>query len=211
MKEFDYRGSTEEWSNQYWFTGAPPAGDGGWRALFDEIANLEKTVYTSLVTIVGGYGYADNAPGSAAVWGVDLRQAPNVTIPGTLPAGTTTPHPGDVAIWVRWRTSRRSLKGKPVFLRKYFHDARDPASIEGDIADPVQSAALDAFADSLGSGTLGFTVAAQGHPDEVIVERGVAEFVTTRTLKKRGKRKKAETVSSSAPSVSQPASSSPFS
>jgi len=191
IKEFDYRGTVEQWTNKYWFTGSPPSGEGAWRSLFDQITNAESNIYTNAVSIVGGIGYDDNTPNAPAAWGYDIRGQGDPVIAGKLPEGDSEASPGDTAVFCWWLTSRRSNPGgKPVYLRKYFHDARNQIGQPHDAVATAQHNVLLAFADGLGNGSFGYTVAAQGHPDESIITTGAGPWITTRTLKRRGKRKK---------------------
>lgn len=197
VKRFFYRGdATEEFSNQYWFQGAStPTDTAGWRALFDALVLQEKTLYTSLVTIVRGYGYDSSAEHVPAVWSVDLTQAPNTVVPGTMATTGSIPAPGDAAVWIRWKTDKLTSKGKPIYLRKYYHDARIPTA-GGDAVHSTQQTALNAFGLKLRDGTFlgGQTVRGPGSPKMpagtsiTLLGHGVSSYATTRTLKRRPKR-----------------------
>lgn len=198
IKRFTYRGDpTEEYSNTYWFTGAAPATSTLWRTLFDALVTQEKTCYQAAVNVVRGYGYNDDSghKGVAgesvapAAWTVDLTVAPNTIVPGTGSFGSVYVPPGDLAVWLRWKTSRLSVKGKPIYLRKYFHPAYLPTSGSGEAILPAQSTALLALGAKLRDGSFldSRTVTAPGHTD-VLVGHGVSSWLTTRTLKRRGKR-----------------------
>jgi len=201
VKKFPYRGDpTEEFSNTYWFTGTVPANDTEFLALFNALVAQEKTVYSADVTIIRGYGYNDNTghrstdpPGTdvaPSVWTRDLVAA-SATVPGTLVPTGGAQQSGDTAVWARWKTSRRTNPGgKAIYLRKYFHDVF--ATISGSAADqvlPAQKSALLAFAAKMWDGTFidARKITAAGQTD-VILGANASSYVTTRTLKRRGKR-----------------------
>jgi len=191
-KSFDYRGEPEEWSNKYWFTDTEPWNATQFRTVFDNIVTHEKALYSSATTVVSGYGYNDNAEDAHAVWSVDLTLAPNTPVSGTFVPGTAERQAGDSAIFCWWKTSRKNTRGKPIYLRKYFHDVYNEAGPPHDGVADLQRLALDAFAQGLYSETyLQVGLAAQGHPDEELIAYGAHPWITTRTLKRRGKRPKA--------------------
>lgn len=191
VKAFTYRGdANEEWSNQYWLTGPIPSDSIAWRALFDSVCATEKTLYEPPCRIVRGYGYDSDVENAPAVWSVDLTVAPNAPITGTFTGHEgLADAPGDAAVWVRWKTSRLNVKGKPIYLRKYFHAVKLDGLNNGDTVNNNQQAAYLAFGSTMMNGTLlgGRSIRSQTHA-EALQSTGVAPFITTRTLKRRGKR-----------------------
>jgi hypothetical protein len=190
IKKFTYRGQPEEFSNQYWFTGGTPSGPSDWRALFDALVTQEKTCYSNATTVVRGYGYASDADDATSVWSVDLTLSPDTPVAGTLVTTGGTQLPGDTAVWVKWRLTRKSTKGRNVYLRKYFHDAyRSNSSGVPDNTMPQQVTNLTAFANKLKDGTFldARTVTARGHVDTVVAV-AAGPYVTVRTLRRRPKR-----------------------
>lgn len=199
IKKFTYRGNTnEEYSNTYWLTGAAPTSDATWKTLFDAIVASEKVIYPSGCVVVRGYGYNDDTghkpddTGSVApaVYSVDLVAAA-ATVPGTLVIGAFPAAPGDAAVWARWKTSRvTSPGGKAIYVRKYFHPAYCSATSGGDTILPAQRTGLLAHAAKMWDGTLNASsqkVTTPGRQD-VILGANASTYVTTRTLKRRGKR-----------------------
>lgn len=197
IKRFTYRGVAEDYSNTYWFTGSVPSDAAAWRALFNAVANQEKTLFPSTVTIVGGYGYADDTGHksgdtgtvSPAVWSVDLTVSPETPVAGTYVISGYQAMPGDDAVWIRWKTSRLNSKGKAIYLRKYYHPAITSTGGSTDNVATAQITALNAVGAKLQDGTFldARTVTAPGHTD-TILSHGASAYVTTRSLKRRGKR-----------------------
>jgi hypothetical protein len=187
IKEFTYRGdANEEWSNHYWLSGSDPADSAAWRTLFDALVTEEKKLYPPTTKVVAGYGYTSTADDRTAVWSVDLKVAPNTVVAGTY-SGFGDVNPGDTAVWVRWGLDRLNSKGKRIFLRKYFHPGLS-ASAAPDTVHADQIAALTAFGNKLRDGSFtGGRKITDTHGTNV-VGSGVSQFITTRTLKRRGKR-----------------------
>lgn len=196
VSRFLYRGATEEYSNQYWFNGAAPGSDAAWKTLADAIIAQQKTVVPSLVTLIRAYGYT--APPTPPdhpttfppnVWSYDYLAA-GQSVPGTFTTGTGFPLPGDDAVWLRWRTTRKTNPGgKPIFLRKYYHPAMNlPASPDPILA--AQKTALEtmgaAFVTGLVAGA--YKLVDKYHSDDIVSQPVASAYVTTRTLRRRGKR-----------------------
>lgn len=187
IKKFTYRGdATEEFANGYHFSGSVPADSTAWQALFDALVVQEKTVYPAAASVVQGYGYATDNPADNSVWSYDLHASP---VAGTLDMTAGLQAAGDLAVWVRWKTSRLNTKGKPIYLRKYFHPACQLDSTHPDTVKAGQVTALNAFGTKLMDGSFidGRTIRSQTHT-ETILSRSCSAYVTTRTLKRRGKR-----------------------
>lgn len=192
IKRFTYRGNAnEEYSNKYLLTGSTPANSTAWRTLFDAVVAEEKKLYKSNVQVIAGYGYDSPLDTAHAVWSVDLTVTPNSPVNGTY-AGGGIMAPGDSAVWVRWGLDRLNSKGKRVYLRKYFHPAPiDTVQNSGNGGDAIMAAwitaaaAFGAFMDG-SAGALGRTIT--DRLGTATVGHAVSSFVTTRTLKRRGKR-----------------------
>ena len=187
VKRFSYRGdASEEWSNKYLLTGSTPADSAAWRALFDALVLEEKKLYRVQTSVVAGYGYNSAAEDAHAVWNVDLDIAPNTPVPGTM-AVAGDRFSGDQACWVRWGLDRMNSKGKRVYLRKYFHDGtRDSVNIDNPA--PGYVTALAAFGTKLRDGSFVGGRVITDHLGTAVVGSGVSSYMTTRTLKRRGKR-----------------------
>lgn len=189
VKQFTYRGDpTEEFSNRYYLSGADPPGSTEWIALFDALVAQEKTLYLSSVSVVRGYGYDDDADGAASVWTRDLVPGA-ITVPGTLSPGTGNGVSGDVAWQVRWKTSRLSSTGKAIYLRKYFHGGLCLAADRDKVGTECITAG-GAFGAKMRDGSFldGRTVRAAGQSSETFLGHSVPVYLTTRTLKRRGRR-----------------------
>jgi len=199
VKRFSYRGdANEEFSNTYWFTGAPPGTDANWDALRTALVAEEKKVYHPGVRVTRVYGYEDDTghkPGDTGAVAPAEYIYDYVVAGVTEPVGTVTSTggiilAGDNAVWCRWTTSRTtSPGGKKIYLRKYFHGACGNSAVSMDSIQPAQKTALLAFAAKLYDGTLSGTrkITTCGQTD-TITGHDASTYVTVRTLKRRGKR-----------------------
>lgn len=188
VKRFTYRDDDqEEWSSKYWLTGPPPDSDQAWLDLFNLLGNEERKCYTPQCFITRYIGYNDNADGAHSVYNLDLAQI-GAEKPGTLP--TEAGHAqmaGDQAGMISWQTSRKNSRGKWVYLRKYLHAGHIGTDV--DKVSTNTESAYNAFAQVLftGTGLQGRTLRSQKQ-DEVLQFGAGSQWVTTRTLKRRGKR-----------------------
>jgi hypothetical protein len=197
VKRFTYRGdSTEEFSNTYWFTGSTPADDAAWLALFTALTNQEKLILPARVSgdavydrpkIVRGYGYSSDADDRESVWTTDLTAGTPIAGTWDAAAANAIAQGGDTAAWIRWKTARTS-RGKAIYLRKYFHPAYTSAAA-GDTLLSAWRTLAQTFATKLADGSFldARHITGRGHSD-TIVNSGVAQYTTTRTLKRRAKR-----------------------
>lgn len=185
VKRFDYRDLPEEWSNTYHLDGVTPTSDAEWRALALAVHASEKNCYTANHVLVKAYGYA--AGNEVSVYQGDFTIGGGALTPGTLGEdGLTQRMSGDQAYWVRARVGL-SATGKKVYVRKYFHGGTRIAADVDEVPNNCKANAL-AHANLMLGGTLpgGMKwVAPQGATP---IEPAVSRYVTTRTLKRRGKR-----------------------
>lgn len=188
IKRFPYRGdSNEEYSNHYWLTGTTPADSAAWRTLFDALVTAEKTVYNNSVQVIRGYGYDSVSDDATAIWSVDLTVSPNTPVAGTLAESGIVATAGDAAVWVRWGLDRFNSKGKRIYLRKYFHPAELAAGAP-DLVPTVQKTALAALGAKLDDGSFTAGRKITDKLGTATVGHAAATYLTTRTLKRRGKR-----------------------
>lgn len=190
IKQFSYRGNDEEWGNTYFFTGPEPSSDTEWKALADAVIADETAIYDSTVEVVRAIGH--KAGDSVAVWGYDYASGSGA-VPGTFTGGGTGDRcSGDVAVWVRWHTDQLTSRGKPIYLRNYFHGAYavGTSATTRDQVHADQRTALEALGAAWNAG---YTV--DGTDRERTGPHGVtggtvasSAYLTTRTLKRRGRR-----------------------
>jgi hypothetical protein len=136
-KTFTWRGEVEEWGNTYHFVGDAPSTPSAWRGLVDALVTLEKTVLDYQVSIERAICYEDTDHSS--VYSYDLSAFSGV-VAGTFnsTAESCDKQEGGTSYMARWDTGRRSSKGKPIYLRKYWH----PAINDEGSPDAVASALL---------------------------------------------------------------------
>lgn len=183
VQTFTYRGAPEEWSNKFHFQGSAPSDPAGWRSLADAFIAEWKLALTDVVTIVRVLCYTDTD--NPAVYTYDLASFAG-TVAGNISTGASADllESGDVAGLIRWNTGRVSSRGKPVYLFKYLHgvmhasgarDAWRDTGTAATFANNIRSSsgAWPGLADKTGTEPVGY----------------LAEtYLTTRTLKRRGRR-----------------------
>jgi hypothetical protein len=189
VKSFDYRGAPEEWSNTYHMTGTTPATDAAWKALADAIIADEKAIYQSTCKVVRAIGHV--AGSTVAVWSYDYT-AHSDEVPGTFAGSGAAYDAGDAAVWLRWSTDQLTSKGKPIYLRSYYHNAAAAGTTPTyrDTCHADQQAALQALGDAWIAGYSDgtndhFRAGPHGAVGLVALP---STYLTTRTLERRGKR-----------------------
>lgn len=185
IKKFNYRGNpNEEWANRYMFTGPTPNGPTVWRALWDQLWTVERAILPGVIISVRAYGHISTDPDANAVWS-DTRGLTGNT--GLLDATGGTGLPGDTAVYLSLKTDRRNSKGKLVYLRKYFHGAVRQTS-DQDAVLSTQKTALNALGSVLVAGITADNRRLCDPLGNVAVDFKAGDYVTTRTLKRRGRR-----------------------
>lgn len=143
-KTFTYRGVLEEWGNTYHFVGDAPSTPSDWRDLVDDLVALEKTCLDVTVTIERAICYENTDDDS--VYSYSLAAFAG-TVAGTYSHGAASAvlQEGGSSYMARWDTGRRSTKGKPIYLRKYWHPAASQPGTP-DVVDTTLQGLVAAFA-----------------------------------------------------------------
>lgn len=180
-KEITYRGLPEITGNTYHFSGTKPTTDAGWHDLALAIWNAERTFLDGTTKFVGYLGYDAGNPHAVSIKNYNED---GTTKPTGALSGLATKAPGDMAVWVRWTTPERTSRGKRIYLRKYFHEV----PYEEDAVPSSTKALMLTYANKMIDGTLPGGVRVCGPQGAVASMPYVSPWVTTRTLKRRGKR-----------------------
>jgi hypothetical protein len=108
---------------------------------------------------------------------------------GTFVPGAGVPRmAGDQASMIWAQLDHRNVKGKYVFLRKYFHGGYIN-DLEADKIDDIYKQALVAFCNQLAGGSIVELGLWRSQKAEYpVITNDADKWVTTRTLKRRGKR-----------------------
>jgi len=188
-KSFTYRGVREHWSNTYHLDQIPP-NNADWKTVCDQIWGLEGPMLAADVQIERYLGHAPGTP-PVLVFESDIPPSGEGGIAGTfVPDATEFPTPGDAAMWVRWGTTQKTSRGKPIYLRNYYHGAFWKGT--HDTVAQRQVTQLNALGLALQTGlsVSGVTYRRAGPRGAVAQNHAAGTFITTRTLKHRGKRKR---------------------
>lgn len=183
VQTFTYRGAPEEWSNKFHFQGTAPSDPAGWRALADAFITLWKTTLTDVVTIVRVLCYEDTD--NPAVYTYTLASFSG-NVAGTIVTGSSADllESGDVAGLLRWNTGRVSSRGKPIYLFKYLHGVMHASGSRDTWRDTT-------VANTFATNVMASSGAWPGLADKtgtVPVGHLAETYLTTRTLKRRGRR-----------------------
>lgn len=187
VKKFLYRAfSDEEFSNTYHFNGGTPSDGTAWKALADAVIDDEKACYTSAASVVRAYGH--EAGNTISVWTYDY-EAHSETVAGTCTVETGGHQwAGDQAGVLQWQTADFTSRGKRIYLRKFFHSGE---SGPGSLYDALGSNCTTGY-EALGaawvSGYISSTYVIAGPNGAAGSNPEALPWVTTRTLKRRGKR-----------------------
>lgn len=184
VKRFSYRGHDEEWSNHYCLSGDAPENEGQWHTLADAVVLSEKRCYTDEVVVVRAYGYVAGTVASVAQ--IDYEGLGGTLVAGTLATSGSMPIAGDQAAWLRAHVGNSST-GKKVYVRKYFHGGRAETGAPDNVASQWKANMLLHAAVMLGE-TLPGEVKWISPSGVVPVNAKAGPYMTTRTLKRRGKR-----------------------
>ncbi len=189
IQRFSYRGDpNEEYSNTWHFRDAPPSTSADWVALFEQLATHVANAIPATHHIIRAYGYDSDADDAVSVASYDWEQNEGAK-PGVIapPAGAHQ-MAGDQAAYITWQLDQRDARGHYICARKYFHggwvSATDP-----DHLDPTYKAALQVLADAMAPGPGGNHGGIRTKKSSAPVNYSqAAGVVTTRTLRRRGKR-----------------------
>jgi hypothetical protein len=184
-KQFTYRGNNEIWSNTYHFTGSAPSSDANWDALIDALVTAEKAIHMATTFIVYASCYtADHTP---AAHTRDFNNAPDTPVAGTYSFTSSTnlvQCGGDQATWVRWKTDHRDSRGHQVYVRNYYHGF---PVVPPDGVGATYRTALATFGAAMVTGFISGAYKLSDLQGHAVSTPTVPTFVTTRTLKRRGK------------------------
>lgn len=189
-KSFLYRGAREHWSNAYHLD-VTPSDHASWLALANRVWDLEKLFLDSTVQLEVAYGHNPGSP-PTLVFENDFAPPGEGGAAGAfVPPAGSHPTPGDAAVYIRYSTTQKSVLGKPIYLWNYYHGVYYDAAA-GDLPDSNQVTALSGLATNFVSGlnVPGATPALYhraGPRGAVAQGFKVGQFITTRTLKHRGR------------------------
>lgn len=187
VHKFTYRGAVEEFSNTYHFSGTVPTSDANWLALIVAIWTKEKAAMGAEVFMSRAYGYEAGEDNSVYQADTTTSGFPGAGDGGQISASGNLKVPGDVAATVRWYTGEHSSRGKKVYCRKYFHGVYGSTTTPDNVAT-AQLTALNTYAAGMIDGTLPGGVKYCGPQGAVLSAPAASVYLTTRTLKRRGKR-----------------------
>lgn len=188
VKTFTYRGNAnEQFSNTYHFTSAPPTSDGQWLSVANQIVAIEQLVFPASVSFHSATGHSTDNPHDPATFSHDYTLTPPAPVGTYVPSASEFPIAGDQAAFVWWLMNYKSTKGKPVYLRKYLHAGYVENLPHPDNVGTKYAAALETYGNQMQSIWGGLrSVSKPGG----VSAHGHGTFITTRTLKRRGKKKK---------------------
>lgn len=191
VKSFSYRDvAGEEWSNTYHFNAVPPSNPTTWKIVVDALATAEALALPTGTTIVQAYGYATDVPTDPSVYGWNYITGGDVKSGAAAPPGDGQKIAGDQAVMFYAKLNELNSKGRSIYLRKYWHGGYCLAT-DVDKISATYKTLVQAFLTKLTTGSITeLGVWRAQRSSAAILAAGVDPWITTRTLKRRGKKKK---------------------
>lgn len=137
IKEFQYKGTLQRWSNRYHFLGGTPSDNTHWNTFMDNVVSAERAIHADTVTIVEAIGY--NAGSELPVHSKAYVSTGQLVTTGGVEC------PGDCAVLVRYNTTARSVKNHPIYLFNYYHAVFRDLAGGPDALLPGEKAALENY------------------------------------------------------------------
>jgi len=197
VKEFDYRGKREEWQSIYSFDPGAAFDDATWLIRANTVISHLQPAFDATTSFIRAYGYKPNEAVSSWVHDYTAGGATPQVGTGVFTQGTKMS--GDVAATFRFLSPEPSVKGKKVYIRKFWHGVYDESG-SPDNLNVGQMAAISSFAnawnaDQIHPGFTPWSPGVEGSGRNAVKCSGphVEPYLTTRTRHRRGKRKKTVT------------------
>ncbi len=186
VKEFEYRGEQEEWSNTYAFTGPGLTDYEAMKVFCGGLASIESQMYLPTCKAIRALVYQ---PGSiVADRSIDFAAELGGQVSGSLVVGSNAHEwAGDQAGWIRGKIGV-NIKGRPKYVRKYYHAGCSEAGGSTDATIVQWRNAADTVAGQLVGGALPAGRKWCGPAGQLITLTAHSNWTTTRTLKRRGRR-----------------------
>jgi hypothetical protein len=185
VQSFTYRGEPEEWSNRYSFKDLTPTDSVTWKAIADAFIAALQPCFGTQTTFVRAYGYAANAIGAEFVHDY---ASPGPPLGGTYPGSVQNLVPGDAAVFARLTSDKLDRRGKRVYGRNYYHNVFGRPGPDQDQVEQNQQSALTTFLTAYTQGTIHPKVDSCLPDGTNTHSPHVDQWITTRTLHRRGKR-----------------------
>lgn len=185
IQSFTYRGNAEEFSNTYHLDGTTPTTHAGWKTVADDLIAKVRLCFDSSVSFVRAYGYVAGVAHADAVIDYETTDGPVLT--GNV-SWDGPPAPGDAAMMCSWWDGAYNSRGKKIYLRKYFHGVHESPT-GGDLVNALQHTHLQTFADDLLTNPISGDLRLVSPQGRSPVNANASQWITTRTLKRRGKRR----------------------
>jgi len=121
-KQIPWMGGTRTYTNRYHVTGPLTIGTTPFGTLADAIVADEAAALSDNSVIVQA-DWADASTASSTNPHGDVTQTKTYSQNGALsPDGTHPRCPVEVAVFIRYSTTQRSVKNHPIYLGNYYHD-----------------------------------------------------------------------------------------
>lgn len=167
-----------------------PASTAIWESLATAVVTQEIAGLTTDTQIERTTGHIPGTP-PVLVWEFDWVPPGEGGLAGQwVPSAGDVQTPGDTAGWVRYGTTQKNKLGKPIYLRNYYHGVY--WGLNRDEWSPSQKGHFDTLGQMFVTGfNVQGTIFRRAGPRGAVAQNHASStWLTTRTLKRRGKRKK---------------------